>query len=68
MTTTLSNLIDEVLINLAGYTYQQERTTYLKTAVTTTTSSSTSPTILSLGSTESVGKGIVDLSQQALLV
>jgi hypothetical protein len=68
MTTTLSNLIDEVLINLAGYTYQQERTTYLKTAVTTTTSSSTSPTILSLGSTESVGKGIVEIGEELMWI
>jgi hypothetical protein len=68
MTTTLSNLIDEVLINLAGYTYQQERTTYLKTAVTTTTSSSTSPTILSLGSTESVGKGIVEVDEELMWI
>ncbi len=68
MTTTLSNLIDEVLINLAGYTYQQERTTYLKTAVTTTTSSSTSPTILSLGSTESVGKGIVEIDEELMWI
>jgi hypothetical protein len=68
MTTTLSNLIDEVLINLAGYTYQQERTTYLKTAVSTTTSSSTSPTVLSLGSTESVGKGIVEIDEELMWI
>lgn len=68
MTTTLSNMIDEVLINLSGYTYQQERTTYLKTAVSTTTSSSTSPTILSLGSTENVGKGIVEIDEELLWV
>ena len=68
MTTTLSNLIDEVLINLAGYTYQQERTTYLKTAVTGTTSSSASPTVLSLGSTESVGKGIVEIDEELMWI
>jgi hypothetical protein len=68
MTTTLSNLIDEVLINLAGYTYQQERTTYLRTAVTGTTSSSASPTVLSLGSTESVGKGIVEIDEELMWI
>jgi len=68
MTTTLENMIDEVLINLAGYTLQQDRATYLKTAVTTTTSSSASPLILSLGSTESVGKGIIEIDEELMWV
>jgi hypothetical protein len=61
-------MIDEVLINLAGYTYQQDRSTYLSSAVSTTTSSSNSPTILSLGSTESVGKGIIEIDDELLWV
>lgn len=68
MTTTLSNLIDEVLINLAGYTYQQERSTYLRTAVTSTVSTSNSPTILSLGSSENLGKGIVEIGEELMWV
>jgi len=68
MTITLDNMIDEVLINLAGYTVQQDRATYLRAAVTTTTSSSASPLILSLGSTESVGKGIVEIDEELLWV
>jgi len=68
MTITLENMIDEVLINLAGYTFQQDRATYLKTAVTTTTSSSASPLILSLGSTESVGKGIIEIDEELLWI
>jgi hypothetical protein len=68
MTTTLENMIDEVLINLAGYTVQQDRATYLKEPVTTTTSSSASPLILTLGSTESVGKGIVEIDEELLWV
>jgi hypothetical protein len=68
MTTTLENMIDEVLINLAGYTVQQDRATYLKAPVTTTTSSSASPLILSLGSTESVGKGIIEINEELLWV
>jgi hypothetical protein len=68
MTTTLENMIDEVLINLAGYTVQQDRATYLKAAVTTTSSSSASPLILSLGSTESVGKGIIEIDEELLWV
>jgi hypothetical protein len=68
MTITLENMIDEVLINLAGYTLQQDRATYLKDPVTTTTSSSASPLVLSLGSTESVGKGIVEIDEELLWV
>ena len=68
MTTTLTDLINEVQINLAGYTYQQDRATHLSSAVTTTTSSSTSPTILSLGSTENLGKGIVEIDEELLWI
>jgi hypothetical protein len=66
--TTLAQMIDEVLINLSGYTYQQERSTYLKTAVTTLTSPSTSPTILSLGDTSNVGKGILEIDEELMWV
>jgi hypothetical protein len=68
MTTTLSNMIDELSTNLSGYTYQQERTTYLRSSVTTTVSTSASPTILSLGSTENVGKGVVEIGEELLWV
>jgi len=68
MTTTLTNMIDETLINLAGYTFQQDRSTYLATAITTTTSSSASPLIMSLGSTDSVGKGIIEIDEELLWV
>lgn len=64
MTTTLSDMINEVSMNLSGYTLTQDRSTYLRTAVTGTTSSSASPTVLSLGSTENVGKGIVEINQE----
>ena len=68
MTTTLANMIDEVHVNLAGYTFQQDRSTYLKTPVTTTTSSSTSPLILALGSTDSVGKGVIEIDEELMWV
>jgi hypothetical protein len=68
MTTTLTNMIDEVLVNLAGYTFQQDRSTYIKTAVSTITSSVASPTILSLGSTDSVGKGILEIDEELIWV
>ena len=68
MSYTLSEMIDEVIINLAGYTFQQDRSTYLKTAVSTTTSSSASPLIVSLGSTENVGKGVIEVGEELMWV
>jgi hypothetical protein len=68
MTTTLANMLDEVLINLSGYTFQQDRATHLKSAVTTTTSTSASPLILSLGSTDSVGKGIIEIDEELMWI
>lgn len=68
MTTTLNNMIDEVLVNLAGYTFQQDRSTFLRSAVSTTTSSIATPTVLELGSTDSVGKGIIEIDEELLWV
>lgn len=68
MTTTLSNLIDEVLINLSGYTFQQDRATHLTIAVTTTSSSSASPTILHIGSVDNFGKGAVEIDEELMWV
>jgi len=61
-------MVDEVLINLSGYTFQQDRSTYLTTAVTTLTSPSSSPLILSLASTDNVGKGIVEVDDELMWV
>jgi len=66
--TTFSQMVDEVLVNLSGYTYQQDRSTYLTAAVTTLTSPSSSPTILSLGSTDNVGKGIIEIDNELMWV
>ena len=68
MTTTLTDLINEVQINLAGYTYSQDRATHLRSAVTVTTSSSAAPTILSLGSTDNVGKGVIEIDEELLWI
>lgn len=65
---TLAEMIDEVQVNLAGYTFQQDRSTYLKAAVTTLTSSSAAPLILQLGSTDNVGKGIVEIDEELMWV
>ena len=61
-------MIDEVQVNLAGYTFQQERSTYLRTPVTTTTSSSAAPLVLSLGSIDSVGKGIIEIDEELMWI
>ena len=66
--TTLTNMIDEVAVNLSGYTFQQDRATYLTHAVTTTTSSSASPLVLQLGSTDSVGKGVIEIDEELMWV
>jgi hypothetical protein len=68
MTYTLAQMMDEVLINLSGYTYQQDRSTYLVSPVTTTTSPSSSPTILSLGSAQDLGKGVVEIDEELLWI
>ena len=65
---TLTNMIDEVSMNLSGYTLTQDRSTYLKSAITAVASSSASPTSLSLGSTDNVGKGIVEIDEELLFV
>jgi hypothetical protein len=66
--TTLAQMIDEVLINLSGYTYQQDRSTFLRTSVTTLTSPVSSPLILSLGSTDNVGKGVIEIDEELMWV
>ena len=68
MTVTFAQMIDEVKINLSGYTFQQDRSTYLTAAVSTTTSPSSSPTILSLGSTTDFGKGVVEIDDELLWI
>ena len=68
MTTTLTDIIDEVQLNLSGYTFNQDRATYLRTAVSTTTSSSASPTVLDLGSTENIGKGVVEVDEELMWI
>jgi len=64
----LNELTDEVLINLAGYTIQQDKANHLVSDITTTTSSIASPTIISLADASSAGKGIVEIDDELLWV
>ena len=61
---TLESMIDEVLINLAGYTYQQDRATYITQDVPATASTIASPTILQLASTDNIGKGAIEINEE----
>ena len=62
----LTDMIDEVLINLAGYTYQQDRATYITTNVTATASTIANPIILQLASTENIGKGTIEINEELI--
>ena len=61
---TLESMIDEVLINLAGYTYQQDRATYITEDVPATASTIASPIILQLASTDNIGKGAIEINEE----
>jgi hypothetical protein len=60
----LNELTDEVLINLAGYTIQQDKATHLTTPITTTTSTIASPTIFSVADAQRLGSGIVEIDDE----
>ena len=60
--TTLTNLIDDVSVDLAGYTYRQDRVTYLTQAATS------GDLILHVASTENIGKGIIEIDEEMILV
>ena len=61
---TLESMIDEVLINLAGYTYQQDRATYITQDVPATASTIANPIILQLASTDNIGKGAIEINEE----
>ena len=62
----LSNMIDEVLINLAGYTYQQDRATYITQDVSATASTIATPIVLQLASTDNIGKGTIEIDEELI--
>jgi len=65
---TLSDMINEVSINLSGYTLQQDRATHITADVPATASTIAAPINLSLASTDSVGKGIVEIDEELFWV
>jgi hypothetical protein len=66
--TTLLDMIDEVSMNLSGYTLQQDRATHITADVAATASTIAAPITLSLASTDSVGKGIVEIDEELFWV
>ena len=67
MASTLDTLTDEVVMNLGGYTLQQDRTTHLTTDITTTTSTLAVPTTFSLNA-EEVGTGIIEIDDELIWI
>jgi hypothetical protein len=62
MTTTYANLVDDVLLNLSGYTLRQDRTTHLTGAITS------SSTTLNLASVSNIGKGLVEIDDELIWI
>mgnify|MGYP003338421372 FL=1 len=60
--TTLSNLIDDVQLDLSGFTYRQDRTTYLTQACTA------GDLTVHVASTDNIGKGIIEINNEMLWV
>ena len=65
---TLLDMIDEVSMNLSGYTLQQDRATHITANVAATASTIAAPITLSLASTDSVGKGIIVIDEELFWV
>ena len=61
-------MIDEVSMNLSGYTLQQDRATHITADVAATASTIAAPITLSLASTDSVGKGIIEIDEELFWV
>jgi hypothetical protein len=59
---TLKDMVDEVRSNLAGYTMRQDRITYVVNQLDTTA------TVVQLGSSNSLAKGIVEIDDELLWI
>ena len=65
---TLTDMINEVSMNLSGYTLQQDRATHITADVAATASTIAAPITLSLASTDSVGKGVIEIDEELFWV
>jgi hypothetical protein len=66
--TTLLDMINEVSMNLSGYTLQQDRATHITADVAATASTIAAPITISLASTDSVGKGIIEIDEELVWI
>ena len=60
MTTTYADLVNEISLNLSGYTLRQDRTTHLTQAI------NDSELTLNFGSVTNIGKGTVEIDDELL--
>lgn len=60
--TTLDNLIDDVQLDLAGFTYRQDRVTYTVEAV------AIDDLVIHVASTDNIGKGIIEIDNEMMWV
>ena len=60
--TTLKNLIDDTQLDIQGFTYRQDRTTYLTQPCTS------GDLTLNVASTDNIGKGIIEIDNEMLWV
>jgi hypothetical protein len=58
--TTFNEMVEEVLINLEGFTLRQDRTTYLTAAMTS------SGLTMALASGDNIGKGIIEIDDELI--
>lgn len=65
MASTLDDLTNEVIMSLAGYTMQQDKTTHLTEAITTTESTLAAPTVFKMN-TSQAGTGIVEIDDELI--
>jgi len=61
--TTFNDMVDEVLLNLAGYTMRQDRLTYLTAALT-----STSAVSATIASVDNVARGLIEIDEELLFI
>jgi hypothetical protein len=61
--TTFNDMVDEVLLNLAGYTMRQDRLTYLTNAITSAAALS-----VPIASVDNVARGLIEIGEELLFV
>lgn len=64
MATTLTNLIDDVQLDLQGFTYRQDRVTY----ITTIGGINATDLSFTVASTDNIGKGIIEIDDEMMWV